>query len=141
MSRNTQLTYLNCTDNQLTALDVSKNLALKYLYCISNQLTSLDLSQNPKITTLKASGEYRIDMGGQGFFDLSTLPGNFDVEKTSNWTGGTLNGNILTVDSGETKVTYDYATGREKSGVPETVKFTLTVKEAPPTPKIGRAHV
>ena len=157
VSKNLALIELRCTDNQLTALDVSKNLALKYLYCISNQLTeldvsknldlrglycyknsltSLDLSKNPKITTLKASGEYQIDMGGKDYFDLRTLPGNFDVEKTSNWTGGTLNGNILTVDSGETKVTYDYATGRENSGTPETVKFTLTVKEAPPTPTL-----
>ena len=157
VSKNLALIELRCTDNKLTALDVSKNLALKYLYCISNQLTeldvsknpnlhwlfcyknqltSLDLSENPEIKDLKASGEYQIDMGGKDYFDLSTLPGKFDVKKTSNWTGGTLNGDRLMINSGETKVTYDYATGREKSGVPETVKFTLTVKEAPPTPTL-----
>ncbi len=40
------LTMLNCSDNQLTSLDVSSNTALIQLYCNSNQLTSLDLSSN-----------------------------------------------------------------------------------------------
>jgi Leucine-rich repeat (LRR) protein len=36
----TALTYLNCTDNKLTSLDVSKNIALTHLYCSNNQLTT-----------------------------------------------------------------------------------------------------
>ena len=39
----TALTTLSCGDNQLTSLDVSKNVALTGLYCSNNQLTSLDV--------------------------------------------------------------------------------------------------
>ena len=51
----TALTYLYCSINQLTSLDVSKNTALKELQCNSNQLTSLDVSQNTKLTYLYCS--------------------------------------------------------------------------------------
>ena len=40
----TALEKLNCYNNQLTALDVSKNTALKELYCDYNQLTALNVS-------------------------------------------------------------------------------------------------
>ena len=49
----TSLTYLNCSSNQLTSLDVSKNTALTLLYCNSNQLTSLDLSKNTALKSLR----------------------------------------------------------------------------------------
>ena len=52
VSKNTALTWLDCGDNQLTALDVSKNIALTSLYCWSNQLTALDVSNNTALTTL-----------------------------------------------------------------------------------------
>ena len=42
----TALTALNCENNQLTGLDVSKNIALTHLYCNNNQLTALDVSKN-----------------------------------------------------------------------------------------------
>ncbi len=45
VSHNTALTYLNCSSNQLTSLDVSNNTGLSYLDCSYNQLTSLDVSQ------------------------------------------------------------------------------------------------
>ncbi|MDE6012513.1 MAG: hypothetical protein K2G91_07245 [Prevotella sp.] len=35
----TALTKLNCGDNQLTDLDISRNTALTWLYCHRNQLT------------------------------------------------------------------------------------------------------
>ena len=47
----TALLKLDCYDNQLTSLDVSKNTALEYLYCSDNQLTSLDVS-NTALTNL-----------------------------------------------------------------------------------------
>ena len=52
VSKNTALTYLNCNGNQLTLLDVSKNTALTELYCDGNQLTSLDVSKNTALTSL-----------------------------------------------------------------------------------------
>ena len=48
----TALTVLDCYDNKLTTLDVSKNTALTELYCYNNQLTSLDVSKNTALTYL-----------------------------------------------------------------------------------------
>ncbi len=48
----TALTMLNCENNQLTELDVSKNTALKDLYCDNNQLTALNVSNNPALEYL-----------------------------------------------------------------------------------------
>lgn len=42
----TALEVLNCSENQLTTLDVSQNTALKEFYCWDNQLMMLDVSQN-----------------------------------------------------------------------------------------------
>lgn len=48
----TALEHLDCSDNQLTSLDISNNTALTYLYCGGNQLTSLDLSNNTALIYL-----------------------------------------------------------------------------------------
>ena len=52
VSKNTALTLLDCSNNQLTTLDVSKNTALTSLECGYNQLTTLDVSKNTALTTL-----------------------------------------------------------------------------------------
>ena len=52
VSKNTKLTKLYCEFNQLTGLDLSKNTALTELNCQVNQLTSLDLSKNTALTKL-----------------------------------------------------------------------------------------
>ena len=122
LSKNTELTELNCQDNQLTSLDLSKNTALTKLGCHDNQLTSLDLSKNTALDTLDCSGNKRqitVDEAGQ--FDLSALKG-FDVSKASGWSeGAAVDGNILTVPYGVTKISYQYDLGNGKSGT-----FTLT---------------
>ena len=107
LSKNTALTELNCQDNQLTSLDLSKNTALTKLYCALNQLTSLDLSKNTALTILGCSGNNRqITVGETGQFDLSALKG-FDVSKASGWSeGAAVDGNILTVPYGVTKISY-----------------------------------
>ena len=147
VSQNTKLTVLHCGTNQLSGLDVSQNLALQWLYCQVNQLTSLDVSQNPAlqklqcdsnqltsldvsqtaVTELKAS-DNQIDIYVEETprtFDLSTLP-EFDVTKASGWVGGTVNGSILTVDEGATKVTYSYDCGRGLTSVFSLQVLTLT---------------
>ena len=134
VDKNTALETLYCYSNQLTALDVDKNTALETLYCYSNQLTSLDVSKNTALTNLYCSlnqltaldvsntnmvyldcddNIYQIIVGNDRTFDLSTLPGNFDVAKTSNWSGGTVSGNTLTVDSDKDTVTYQYDCGKD----------------------------
>ena len=135
VSKNTALTYLDCRSNQLTALDVSKNTALTYLDCGNNQLTSLDVSKNTALTDLDCRNNqltsldisntdmsgldcdgniYQIVVGNDRTFDLSTLPGNFNVAKTSDWSGGTVSGNTLTVDSDQDTVTYKYDCGKDR---------------------------
>lgn len=122
VSNNTALTYLDCNYNQLTGLDLSKNTALTKLGCHDNQLTSLDLSKNTALDTLDCSGNKRqITVGETGQFDLSALKG-FDVSKASGWSeGAAVDGNILTVPYGVTKISYQYDLGNGKSGT-----FTLT---------------
>ena len=141
VSKSTALTYLDCYNNQLTSLDVSKNTALTELYCYNNQLTSLDVSMNTVLTELDCYNNqltsldisntnmnnlncreniYQIVFDNDRTFDLSTLPGNFDVAKTSDWSGGKVSGNTLTVESGKDTVTYKYDCGKGRS-----VTFTL----------------
>ena len=148
LTQNTGLEYLSCSRNPLGSLDVSKNINLKTLYCEQSNLTSLDLSQNHKlemlyakknrlvsldlsqtaVTTLYAD-DNQIDIYVEETsrtFDLSTLPGKFDVSKVTNWNGGTVDGNTLKVDEGATQVTYTYDCGKGLSR-----DFTLNVKVAP----------
>ena len=56
LSQNTALTGLMCYGNQLTSLNVSNCTALDDLTCPGNQLTSLDLSQNTALTSLMCDG-------------------------------------------------------------------------------------
>ena len=51
----TNLEGLDCTNNQLTVLDMSKNTELKILACSYNQLTELDLSKNTRLESLYCS--------------------------------------------------------------------------------------
>lgn len=46
------ITSLECSENNLTTLDVSQNTALMIVMCGSNQLSSLDLGQNNALTML-----------------------------------------------------------------------------------------
>ena len=48
----TQLTQLNCSDNELTTLDISQNTRLSRLTCSNNKLTALNLHQNTKLEYL-----------------------------------------------------------------------------------------
>lgn len=51
----TELTYLRCDRNRLTALDVSANTALQELYCQDNQLKTLTLGENAALKALDCS--------------------------------------------------------------------------------------
>ena len=150
VSNNTALEWLRCYDNQLTSLDVSNNTALIVLYCELNKLTSLDLSNNTTLTSLSCSdnkltsldvtntklekatawgNKYEISVIGNTF-DLSTLPAGFDVTNASDWTNGTVEGNILTIEDTSKEVTYKYLYGY---GVSET--FTLIPTKSAETPE------
>ena len=53
VSKNTLLLELYCEYNQLTSLDISKNVALEELSCWNNQLTNLDVSKNALLSNLQ----------------------------------------------------------------------------------------
>lgn len=55
VSKNTALVDLSVYENQLTSLDVSRNVTLEYLDCYSNQLTSLDISTSKSLRILDCS--------------------------------------------------------------------------------------
>ena len=55
MDGTTGLEFLDCSENQLTSLDVSKLTSLTILKCYSNQLTSLDVSKLTKLKDLDCS--------------------------------------------------------------------------------------
>ena len=104
---------------------------LKYLDCAGNHLTSLDLSRNTKLAELDAENNtYTITPVNDRFY-LASLPAGSDVAKTSHWQGGTVSGNILTINSDVDEVTYDYDCGKDF-----TTTFTLEI----PTQYTVTAH-
>jgi hypothetical protein len=70
LSTLTQLRFLYCKENALTALDLSNNPLLEYLNIsnegdvvpVINQFATIDLSQNPNINTLIANGIQSINL-------------------------------------------------------------------------------
>ena len=121
VTKNTALTHLYCYGNNLTSLDVTKNTALTYLNCSINQLTSLDVTKNIALTELYCYNNQRTISVIQNRYDLSDLAADgFDISKASNWQGGTVSGNVLTVTSDTVTYTYDLGNG-------ETETFTLII--------------
>ena len=53
----TGLTYLDCSRNQLTELDVTKNTALTNFKCYNNNLTELDVTNNTELTYLDCENQ------------------------------------------------------------------------------------
>ena len=106
---------MECDENQLTELDISQNTRWTDLRCGDNKLTSLSFNENvvmpPVASIYTSNNHYQIAVDADGIYDLSQLPGNFDVNKTSDWTNGELNGTKLKVTPGSTTVTYKYNTG------------------------------
>ena len=109
-----RLETLFCSDNKLTILNVSYSPALNNLRYMNNQLTSLNLEQSPLLTPSNTdawgnNNVYTVTLTPERTFNLSTLSGGaFDVSKVITLNGGTVNGNILTVNEGVNRVTYSY---------------------------------
>lgn len=106
---------MECDENQLTVLDISQNTKWTDLRCGDNKLTSLSFNENvvmpPVASIYTSNNHYQIAVDADGIYDLSQLPGDFDVSKTSDWTNGERNGTKLKVTPGSTTVTYKYNTG------------------------------
>ena len=82
------LTTLNCDYNQLTSLDVSANTALTTLYCRQNQLTSLDVSANTALTTLSCSGNQLTSLNVSACTALTYLDCTFNALTSLNVKNG-----------------------------------------------------
>ena len=151
LGENKLLKKLNCANNQLIQLNLNNMNSLKELKCQNNQLTALDVSSSPNLTTLVLKNNhltslnldsnphldftytdvyhsdfnnvYTVTLNPDRTFDLSTLPGNFDINRVTGWEYGKSNGNILTVDEGTNVVYYSYQC---RSGMLE-VSFKLDV--------------
>ena len=130
------LKELNCANNQLPQLNLNNMISLKELRCQNNQLTALDVSSSPDLTTLVLKNNhltslnldnnphldfsitdvyhsdfnnvYTVTLNPDRTFDLSSLPGNFDISRVTEWFNGTVKGNILTVNEGTKVVYYGY---------------------------------
>lgn len=151
LGQNKGLKKLNCANNQLTQLNLNNMISLTELKCQNNQLTALDVSSSPNLTTLVLKNNhltslnldsnpnleftitdvyhsdfnnvYTVTLNPDRTFDLSTLPGNFDIKRVTGWVNGTVKGNMLTVDEGKNAVYYGYTC---RSGMLD-VSFTLDV--------------
>jgi len=140
LSRNTKLKQLHCENNILTQLNLENQVDLEFLDCSNNRLTCLNLPSMPNLKEFKADGNiYGITINKTDrTFDLERLPGKFLVEKSSEWNGGTVNGTTLIVDKDVAAVTYTYDCGNGRS-----MKVTLNITETdkpgtvtPPEPPI-----
>lgn len=112
---------MECDENQLTELDISQNTRWTDLRCNDNKLTSLSFNENvvmPPVASINTyNNRYQIAVDADGIYDLSQLPGDFDVSKTSDWTSVERNRTILKVTPGSTTVTYKYNTGSTYTGL------------------------
>lgn len=110
------LQVLNCNTTRLEFLDLSKNTALEYLYCSNTWLTSIDLVGHSNLEVVSMYENRRnISVEKGNTFDLSTLPG-FDVSRVVNCEGGSIQGNILTMDRHYVDYVYKTGYGDEGSG-------------------------
>ena len=73
VSKNTALTYLDCSDNQLTALNVSGCKELGDLICSGNQLTTLDVSECAKLEWLSCKNNLLTELDVSGCSRLEDL--------------------------------------------------------------------
>lgn len=152
LGENQMLEKLNCANNQLTQLKLNNMISLKELKCQNNQLTALDVSSSPNLTTLVLKNNhltslnldsnpnleftitdvyhsdfnnvYTVTLNPDRTFDLSTLPGGFEISRVTGWVNGTVKGNTLTVDEGTNVVYYGY---RCITGGIMDASFTLNV--------------
>ena len=78
----TSLKYLNCSVNQLNALDLSKSSELTELYCNNSKLTALDLSANKKLQIISATSNKLTTLDTRNLPELTylDLQANFDLK-------------------------------------------------------------
>lgn len=121
-------TNISVSDMGIRSLSgISYFTELVSLDCSWNELTSLDLSGNTKIKELKAVGNYyTVKLSEDDTVNLSQLPGGFDINRASGWTGGSVYAETGILAPTEDTVTYTYDCG---GGISEV--FTLEIGNIP----------
>lgn len=126
---------LFCNGNKLAKLVLNPDIWR--VYCENNNLTAIDASEATHISYTYSTDNYCIWASGNALYiepdknrryDLSRLTeiSGFDVNRATNWNGGSVDGNILTVDPSAKKVTYTYIIKEKNSlGNPVSETFTL----------------
>ena len=139
----TELVALNCENNKLTALDVSKNTRLSEIYCGGNQLATLDLTGLPIKDAetdaghvQKLTGSYALAgmKNGVGQFDLSQIVGKDNIGNITAVKGAAYDKKtgIARYSAPVETPSYTYATG--SSSVSLTVEFALDLSKLPKSP-------
>ena len=83
------LTYLNCSENQLTSLDISKNTALSSLSCFGNQLSNINVNGATALSSLNCYNNQLLSLNVNGATALSSLNCDFNQLTNINVSGAT----------------------------------------------------
>lgn len=81
ISKNNGLRILECGNNELTELDISRN-SLFQLNCENNKLTSLDLSKNTELYYLECSGNKLAELDVSKYEKLEAIKCDKNVKIT-----------------------------------------------------------
>lgn len=88
LSKNTALVTLDCDYNQLSSLNLSGCTSLRELHCLYNELPSLDISNNTALTSLNCYGNPGDGISKfpvKAWFDNYTVPDYFYIYYGDYW--------------------------------------------------------
>uniref|UniRef100_UPI002729940A leucine-rich repeat domain-containing protein n=1 Tax=uncultured Clostridium sp. TaxID=59620 RepID=UPI002729940A len=121
VSNNTSLIELECSRTGITSLDLSKNIALEYLVCVETPLIGLDIGKNDNL--MMFDNDYNPINNLSTTTNLTVTSESFNINelgleesKIKNLSGAELNGDIMTITSINTPITYKYDCGSSKNG-------------------------
>lgn len=99
---------------------------LQTLNCGNNDLAFLDVSGCPNLTQLEGEGNTAVvEVTRDGLLDLTKIPG-FDPRRANDWVGGTVTGNLLTLDENAERLTFTYDVDGESGE--KSVDFTWEIR-------------
>lgn len=109
----TKLNYLKCNDNKIAELDLSKNAKLTYLHCAKNELTALNIKNCPDLETIVCGNQ------------ASTLKLNVTVDQYNNvWKENYSDANVDIVLNIFENAVFQSATFEKNVSNGETVKIS-----------------
>ena len=80
LSKNTELTHLNCSSNIIRALDLSNNTKLVNLNCSRNNILELDISNNLKLVNLDCSRNNILELDTSKNINLTELDCSYNTD-------------------------------------------------------------